>query len=63
MKSAGKGGTWYDGSEQNANESATFELVKGWEYLIKWSEGRQWGNEYVNQEYWVRYIGEWAMIK
>ena len=63
VKSAGKGGTWYDGSESNANESATFGPVKGWEYLIKFSEGRQWGNEYLNQEYWLRYIGEWAMIK
>ena len=63
VKNAGKGGEWYDGSEQNANESATFGSVKGWEYLIKWTEGRQWGNEYVNQEYWVRYIGDWAMIK
>ena len=63
VKSAGKGGTWYDGSEQNANESGTFGPVKGWEYLIKFSEGRQWGNEYINQEYWLRYIGEWAMIK
>ena len=63
VKNAGKGGKWYDGSEQNANESATFGSVKGWEYLIKWTEGRQWGNEYVNQEYWVRYIGDWAMIK
>jgi len=63
VKSAGKGGTWYDGSESNYNESATFGPVKGWEYLMKWSEGRQWGNDYVNQEYWVRYIGEWAMAK
>ena len=63
VKNAGKGGKWYDGSEQNANESATFGSVKGWEYLIKWTEGRQWGNEYVNQEYWVRYIGDWAMAK
>ena len=30
VKSAGKGGVWYDGSEQNANESATFGPVKGW---------------------------------
>ena len=41
----------------------TFGPVKGWEYLIKFSEGRQWGNEYINQEYWLRYIGDWAMIK
>ena len=63
IRNAGKGGEWYDGSESNANESATFGPVKGWEYLMKWSEGRQWGNDYVNQEYWVRYIGEWAMAK
>ena len=63
VKSAGKGGTWYDGSEQNANESATFGPVKGWEYLIKFSEGRQWGNEYLNQEYWLRYIGDFVMAK
>ena len=63
VKSAGKGGTWYDGSEQNSNESATFGPVKGWEYLLKFSQGRQWGDDYLNQEYWVRYIGEWAMAK
>ena len=63
VKSAGKGGSWYDGTESNYNESATFGPVKGWEYLLKWSEGRQWGNDYVNQEYWLRYIGDWFMIK
>jgi hypothetical protein len=63
VKSAGVGGTWYDGSEQNANETATFGPVKGYEYLIKWSEGRQWGNDYLNQEYWLRYTGNWFMAK
>ena len=63
VKNAGNGGEWYDGSESNANESASFGPVKGWEYLLKLSEGRQWGNEYLNQEYWVRYIGDWAMAK
>tara|TARA_B100000131_G_scaffold196784_1_gene189128 strand:- start:317 stop:1618 length:1302 start_codon:yes stop_codon:yes gene_type:complete len=63
VKSAGKGGKWYDGSEQNANESATFGPVKGWEYLVKFSQGRQWGDEYLNQEYWLRYIGDWVMAK
>ena len=63
VKSAGRGGTWYDGSEQNANESATFGPVKGWEYLVKLSEGRQWGNDYVNREFWLRYIGDYLMAK
>ena len=63
IKNAGKGGEWYDGSEQNANENSSFGPVKGWEYLIKWTSGRQWGDEYVNQEYWLRYTGNWIMIK
>ena len=63
VKSAGKGGSWYDGSESNYNESATFGPVKGWEYLIKHSQGRQWGNDYSNREYWLRYIGDWVMTK
>ena len=63
VKNAGVGGTWYDGSEQNSNENATLGPVTGWEYLIKFSEGRQWGNEYLNQEYWIRYIGSWAVAK
>ena len=40
VRNAGKGGEWYDGSESNANEMATFGPVEGWEYLIKWTEGR-----------------------
>ena len=63
VKNAGNGGTWYDGTEQNANESSSFGPIKGWEYLIKFSEGRQWGNDYKNQEYWLRYIGDWIMVK
>ena len=63
IKNAGVGGTWYDGSEHNPNESATIGPVKGWEYLIKWTEGRQWGNEYLNQEYWLRYISDWYIAK
>ena len=35
VKNAGNGGTWYDGSEQSANENATFGPVKGWEFLAK----------------------------
>ena len=63
VKNAGVGGTWYDGSEQSANENATLGPVKGWEYLIKFAQGRQWGDDYLNQEYWLRYTGDWAMVK
>ncbi len=63
VKNAGTGGSWYDGSEKSANENATLGPVKGWEYLIKFTQGRQWGNEYLNQEYWLRYIGNWTITK
>ncbi|MBC8428547.1 hypothetical protein H8D04_01550 [bacterium] len=63
VKNAGNGGSWYDGSEQSANESATFGTVSGYEFLIKWSQGRQWGDDYINQEYWLRYTGDWWMAK
>ena len=63
VKNAGVGGTWYDGSEQSANENASLGPVKGWEYLMKWTQGRQWGNDYTNQEYWIRYVGNYAMAK
>ena len=63
VRSAGKGGEWYDGSEQNPNESATLGSVTGWEYLLKYTKGMQWGEEYLNQEYWLRYTGNWFVAK
>tara|TARA_B100000315_G_C14581939_1_gene590928 strand:+ start:1863 stop:3167 length:1305 start_codon:yes stop_codon:yes gene_type:complete len=63
VKNAGVGGTWYDGSENNTNEGANIGVVKGWEYLIKFTEGRQWGNDYLNQEYWLRYTSDWWVMK
>ncbi len=64
VKSAGKGGVWYDGSEQNSNESATFGPVKGWEYLVKWSEGRQWEMNILikNIGYDTLVIGQWLKL-
>jgi len=55
VKAAGNGGEWYDGSEQSHNEKATIGPVRGWEYLLKWTQGRQWGDDYLNQEYWLKY--------
>ena len=63
VKNAGRGGSWYDGTEQSANESATLGSVSGYEFLIKFSEGRRWGDYYTNQEYWLRYTANWWMAK
>ena len=63
VKPAGNGGEWYSGSEWSPNQSATLGSVNGWEYLIKFSKGRQWGEDYSNQESWIRYTHDFFMIK
>ena len=63
VKPAGNGGEWYSGREWAPNQSATLGSVNGWEYLIKWTKGRQWGEEYLNQESWLRYTGNWFVAK
>ena len=43
VKNAGVGGDWYKGNGQaNPNEAATIGKVKGFEYLLKYSENRRW---------------------
>lgn len=42
VKNAGIGGDWHKGNgHSNPNESATIGRVKGFEYLIKYSENRR----------------------
>ena len=52
VKHAGSGGEWYDGDEWLPNESAPMGRRNGWEYLIKYTNARNDGKEYLNQEYW-----------
>ena len=63
VKAAGNGGEWYDGSEKSYNEKATIGPVRGWEYLLKLTQGRQWGDDYLNQEYWLKYNANWFVGK
>ena len=48
---------FYDGSESSGNESANIGAVQGWEYLLKYSQQRAFGEEFVNTESWLRYVG------
>ena len=51
VKNAGVGGDWYKGNGQaNPNEAATIGRVKGFEYLIKYSENRRWDEKFKSQE-------------
>tara|TARA_Y100000296_G_scaffold42981_1_gene49417 strand:+ start:136 stop:861 length:726 start_codon:yes stop_codon:yes gene_type:complete len=64
VKNAGVGGDWYKGKGQmSANEAATVGRVKGWEYLIKYMKHRRWDMEHSSQEYSVRYLGDWYIVK
>ena len=58
-----KKGHFYDGSENELTDDATLGAVTGWEYLIKYSNVRKAGNEFKEQEYWLRYLGESYTIK
>ena len=64
VKNAGVGGDWYKGNGQsNPNEAATIGRVKGFEYLIKYSENRRWDEQFKSQEYFLRYLGDWFILK
>ena len=64
VKNAGVGGDWYKGNGQsNPNEAATIGRVKGFEYLIKYSENRRWDEKFKSQEYQLRYLGDWFIFK
>ena len=63
VKHAGNGGEWYDGDEWLPNESAPMGRRNGWEYLIKYTNARHNGKEFLNHEYWLRHIGDWHIIK
>ena len=64
VKNAGIGGDWHKGNgHSNPNESATIGRVKGFEYLIKYSENRRWDHQMRSAEYFLRYLGDWFILK
>jgi len=64
VKNAGVGGDWYKGNgQENPNEAATVGRVKGFEYLVKYSENRRWDEQFKSQEYFLRYLGDWFLVK
>jgi len=63
FKYQSKGKNFYDGSEKNLSDVATIGNVDGWEYLIKYSTIREFGEEFVDTESWVRYLGDNYVVK
>ena len=63
FKYQSKKGNFYDGSENELSDVATIGAVSGWEYLVKYSSIRSFGEEFVDTESWVRYLGDRFVIK
>ena len=63
FKYQSKKGNFYDGSENELSDVATIGAVSGWEYLVKYSSIRSFGEEFVDTESWVRYLGDKFVIK
>ena len=63
FKYQAKKGNFYDGSENELSDIATLGAVSGWEYLLKWSKIRSFGEEFIDSESWIRYLGDWFVVK
>jgi len=55
---------FYDGHNQSTTAlSATVGAVTGFEYLAQYDKGRQQGNDYISQRYFLRYLGKYWLVK
>lgn len=53
-----KPGVFYDGKEQQQGFYTTVGAVSGWEYKFEYTWNRQFGNEFTNQDLYLRYLGK-----
>ena len=54
---------FYDGSEQNSSLNSNFGNVKGLEYLVQYTKGKQRGREFESERYFLRYSRKWWSTK
>lgn len=55
--------TWYTGTERNTADNVTIGNANGWEYLFNYSFVRNRGEKFNDQNFWLRYLGDWFVIK
>ena len=58
-----KPGVFYDGTEQQQSFYTTVGAVSGWEYKFEYIWNRQFGNEFTNQDFYLRYLGKHFIVK
>lgn len=50
---------FYDGSEQTTSLNSNYSSIRGLEYYINYSRGRQQGRNFKSERYFVRYSAKW----
>ena len=58
-----KAKNFYDGSENSISTYSNIGAVTGHEYLLSCELSRDRGEEFINHEYWYRYVGNYWMVK
>jgi len=58
-----KAKNFYDGSENSISNTASIGAVAGYEYLLSCAFVRDRGEEFVNHNYWLRYVRNNWLIK
>ena len=55
--------TWYYGTEKAVADNVTIGNSTGWEYLLNFSFIRNRGNKFIDQNLWLRYLGDKCVTK
>ena len=55
--------TWYYGTEKAVADNVTIGNSVGWEYLLNYSFIRNRGDQYTEQNFWLRYLGDKCVTK
>ena len=55
--------TFYDGTENSWSDAANIGKVSGLEFLFETDIKRQEGVDYIDQHHFIRYVGDWYILK
>ena len=55
--------TFYDGTETSWSDAANIGKVSGLEFLFETDIKRQEGVDYIDQHHFIRYVGDWYILK
>ena len=50
---------FYDGTEQTTSLNSNYSSIRGLEYYVNYSKGRQQGRDFKSERYFLRYSAKW----